>query len=264
MDQSSGRMSSDSSVGWRLATVRKTAAYLAALVAATGILSLVLASPLLLRELGRIRGIDWTRLSNVGQTYGAASAILSAVALIGISLSLMVQARQARAERIRVVRERHMELLRIILDNPEIYASVIGVRTPSKVDDSRRFVFSTMWMNYSRLGYQMGVINQHVLREEILRGAFRGKPMRDWWAVAGKYWSPETEPDRRSRQFVRIASEEYRRAVADGPPNVRASEVSSPEMMTPQSVRKWVMPVGVAIGVAIGIAMGSRRRYRDP
>src|SRR5215471_21034949 len=87
---------SSRSVSWSVPTIRKTAVYLTFLVITLGSLALVLISPILLRQLDRIKGIDWSLLSNIGQTYGAASAILSAVALIGISISLLVQVRQAK------------------------------------------------------------------------------------------------------------------------------------------------------------------------
>ena len=81
---------------------RFTARLLAVIAVGAGLLSLVLFSPLLLRELTHVKGIDWQQLSNVGQTYGAASAILSGIALVGVVFSLLVQARQAKTERIRV------------------------------------------------------------------------------------------------------------------------------------------------------------------
>ena len=41
--------------------------------------------PLLLRKIADIKGVNWASLANIGQTYGAASAILSAIALIVIA-----------------------------------------------------------------------------------------------------------------------------------------------------------------------------------
>src|ERR1022692_2593180 len=117
-------LTSDKSFTWRKPIIRKAAIYLVALSVIAGVLSLILVSPFLLRQLAQIKGFDWTELSNIGQTYGAASAILSAVALIGITLSLLIQARQATTERVRITRERHMELLRVILDAPEIYSPI--------------------------------------------------------------------------------------------------------------------------------------------
>jgi hypothetical protein len=257
-----GPMNPDSSAGWRIPIIRKASAYLAAVAGAAVILSLVLASPLLLRQLGHIRGIDWTRLSNVGQTYGAASAILSAVALIGISLSLVVQTRQAKAERIRIVRERHMELLRIMLDDPDLYTPVTGAQASPGVD-IRQQLFATMWMNYSRMGFQMGVLSEKGLREETLRDVFRGEPMRTWWTNARQYWMRYPDHSRPDRQFARITDEEYRKALAGGPPLVRARQDSSPEISTSQDRKSWGGPANMALGVAIGIGivLGSRRLY---
>jgi hypothetical protein len=39
---------------------------------------------------------EWERLGNIGQTYGAASAMLSVLALIGVTVSLILQARESR------------------------------------------------------------------------------------------------------------------------------------------------------------------------
>ena len=44
--------------------ISRTAIYFAAVVVTIGAVSLVLLSPLLLRQLGRFKGVDWTRLSN--------------------------------------------------------------------------------------------------------------------------------------------------------------------------------------------------------
>ena len=94
---------SGNSFRWQDLRIRNSAVYIAAFAILTVLLLLILVSPLFLRTLARAHGINWSQLSDIGQTYGAASAILSGVALVGVSLSLMVQARQAKAERIRIV-----------------------------------------------------------------------------------------------------------------------------------------------------------------
>jgi len=172
---------------------------------------IVLASPFFLRNLGHLRSADWNQLSQIGQTYGAASAILSVIALIAIAVSLLVQARQAKAERFRLVRERHFELLRMVLDSPEEYAEVIGTQNGP---DLKKFLFATMWINYARLGFQMGVLTEEVLRKDILAG-FAGAPLRLWWASARDGWLGEPRTDRRQRRFAQVVDEEYSRALAE-------------------------------------------------
>jgi hypothetical protein len=49
-------------------------------------------SPVILSRLAYADDVDWEHLSYIGRTHGAASAILSALALTGITLSLFFQA----------------------------------------------------------------------------------------------------------------------------------------------------------------------------
>jgi uncharacterized membrane protein len=60
---------------------------------------LVVASPMALRAFDHGRQVDWSRLSDIGQTYGAVSAIVAAVALLGVTVSLVIQGREAKAAR---------------------------------------------------------------------------------------------------------------------------------------------------------------------
>ena len=244
----------------RKAIIRKVAIYLVALFAIAGVLSLILVSPLLLRQLAQIKGIDWTELSNIGQTYGAASAILSAVALIGITLSLMVQARQARIERVRITRERHMELLRIILDAPEVYSPIIGVEAARSGTDTRRFLFCTMWVNYARMGFEAGVLTEELLHDDIFAPAFKSEPMRKWWTRARKYWSGNLIQGRKDRKFVQIIDEEYRKAEKEGPAIVPSAEDGAPYIVTTKASKRYNTLTGTVLGVTLGIIIGSRLR----
>ena len=243
---------------------RRVAFYITVIAVAICGLSLVLISPLLLTWVGRVNGIDWTRLSYIGQTYGATSAILSAVALLGVSLSLLVQARQARTERIRIVRDRHMDLLRLVLEEPDIYYPVIGAQKRSALAN-RRHLFATMWMNYARTGYQMKIFSEEDLRQDILGPAFEGEPARMWWCNARRYWDYLAKSDRPERKFIEIMDDEYRKALKAGPPVMlhekdRSGDDNRTAMLAASDRRGFVC--GAIVGVVIGIAFGSRKRLR--
>jgi hypothetical protein len=220
------------------------------------LLGLIAVSPVFLNQIGRIRGTDWQRLSNIGQAYGGASAILAGIALVGIASSLIIQVRQARADRVRLVREQHNELLRIVLGNPRVYAPALGTRTPSTPDEVRQFLFTTMSMNASLVGYEMGIITKQSLIEEILPSAFATEPVRRWWNVAGRYWSAQGGMTRRERQFMRILNDQYDKAI-DRPPIRRV--IKDPPVGTPNTgeVPKWTIPVSAIVGVGIGILLRS-------
>lgn len=98
---------------------------------ATRLLLTVSAVPVLIIAIGLIGvspfGLDlftggtghWERLSFIGQTYGAASALLAVLALIGVSLSLAFQARESRATREQAFRAANTEMLKMAMDDPE-------------------------------------------------------------------------------------------------------------------------------------------------
>lgn len=250
---------SGSSHSQRKLVFHKAAVYLSAALITAGALGLILVSPLLLRTLTHIKGIDWNELSNIGQTYGAASAILSGIALLGITLSLFVQARQARTERIRITRERHTELLRLVLEAPDVYGPVIGFKPQSTIAD-RRLLFCTMWVNYARIGFQMGVLTEETLHDDIFGPAFTNDPMRKWWVAVRKYWSGNLIQGNKDRRFVRIIDEEYHKALTTGPAATLDIKNTQPDAPTRAHQKKGDMLAGAALGVAIGILLGSRLR----
>lgn len=97
---------------------RKVSGVAVLLLAGVGVLALVAASPLALKSLGSIRGLNWVQLSYIGQTYGAASALLTGLALIGVSSSIILQARAVNASREQSSREHHARLVEMALKDP--------------------------------------------------------------------------------------------------------------------------------------------------
>ena len=81
-------------------------------------LALVTASPLALRSLANLHQFDWPRLSNVGQTYGAISAMLVVIGLSGVAVTVFLQVRESRHTRVQAARTRHYDLMRMALDDP--------------------------------------------------------------------------------------------------------------------------------------------------
>ena len=238
----------------------KTVIYFTALVVAAGAVSLVLLSPLILRQFGHIKGIDWAELSNVGQTYGAASAILAAVALLGVSLSLLMQARQARTEQFRITHERHMELLQIILNDPDVYYPVTNGQKLSTIDTKRQ-MFANMWVHYAQVGFIMGILSEEDVRSDILQPAFEGEPLRKWWADVRKGLEGRAVGGRRDRKFIQLVDEEYRKAVSEGSSTAPGVQDISPDAEMDKSAisRRQDILNGAILGLIIGIALGSHR-----
>ena len=132
--------------------------------------------------MGGLGGVDWAKLSNIGQTYGAASAVLSALAVGGVAISLFLQANQGRANQVQMVREYQRELVRMLLDDPDLYLpcwrpyDLPGLDINAK----RQNLFSMLRMNYrfttslaQHLPVPCEAANQQAAMPMIVRGRQR-------------------------------------------------------------------------------------------
>src|SRR6266508_4512958 len=84
---------------------------------------------------------DLAKLANIGETYGAATAILSATALVVVCASLLVQHRQFKIMLKSIQRERIRETVKIAMDNPQ-YAQCWGARVAPQHVDERLFYYA--------------------------------------------------------------------------------------------------------------------------
>jgi hypothetical protein len=233
----------------------------------------VLLSPLLLSRIDALGDADWSRLSEIGQTYGAASAILALVALGGVTASLFLQARETKAANIQTVRQFHFELTRMELDNIELYLPCWGPLNVSTIQGKQRILYTNQVMNYLRMAYEIGAFTERSFRG-VLRNMFEGEVGRNYWMSAQDSWA-EIVDSRQLRRFIQVVNEEYQKAVAKGPPvpvgsindTVRKSTDLQPSFRVPKARRgkeAWRFPAGTLVGFASGLAIGEllRRRRR--
>src|SRR4051794_23078917 len=87
--------------------------------------------------------LDRGRLSDVGQAYGGVSAVLSALAFCAIAASLLLQFQQTRSASIAAARERHFELVRLAIDDPDLLFLAERRRLG---DDARLVARSNLWV----------------------------------------------------------------------------------------------------------------------
>ncbi|WP_306208417.1 DUF6082 family protein [Actinoplanes sp. RD1] len=188
------------------AVARMTIRLLLSAAGAVAGFAAVLWSPvLLLKVLGD--GLPWSDLSDIGQAYGGASAVVSAIALTGVAASLTIQIRQTRQEQLNTDRQRHFDLLKLAMDDPELFEAVDGegVTTPR----DRKKVYANLWMVYWLSLWELGDLPEAELRNHISR-MFRNSISRDWWSDRQATWI--TPRNRRHRRFVALVTEEWRTA----------------------------------------------------
>ncbi|MEU7880084.1 DUF6082 family protein [Microbispora bryophytorum] len=196
---------------------------------------LVVSSPLFLDVLKGKRN-DWMLLSDIGQTYGVASAVLAVFALIGVSFSLILQAREAKAAREQALRALHGDLMKMAMDDP-LYRACWGQFFSAEEEDSQKaHMYVNMIINHWLLMWELRAITETHLRE-ISRTVLEGPIGRKFWHDVRALRISSTGTHR-ERRFNRILDAEYQEVIrrnpvaptwepparADGLPPLRAIE----------------------------------------
>lgn len=153
---------------------------------------------------------DWNQLSLIGQTYGAASALLSVLALIGIAVSLLYQARENKANREQALRSSHVELMLKAMEDPlyaNVWAPLMGT---GDFDAQREHMYVNLIVSHWEMEYGLGALSDEHLRA-IAYGVFSGEAGRRYWENA-RGLRMVASMGRRERRFHRILDEEFARA----------------------------------------------------
>jgi hypothetical protein len=174
-----------------LNVLKKTALFFSLAAASIVALALVAISPLALRQLGSLRGVSWTELSNIGQTYGAASALLTALALIGVVISMIFQIRAIKVSLSSSIRDQHTHLLEMALADP-LYFQAWGhdSRKFGGPEASRQIAYINLIVSFWESSYRLGGMQADSLRGD-LAVLFRGEAGRQFWnlaAMTGYKW----------------------------------------------------------------------------
>ncbi|CAM5715881.1 hypothetical protein SALBM135S_09758 [Streptomyces alboniger] len=199
-------------------------------------LAIITATPLLLSNLAP-SGMNWDRLSNISQTYGALSVFFSAAALIGVVLSIAHQARQIRIQNEESHRSAHRELTLLTLDDPAFLVCWEPPNTAITQERWRQLLVSNLIVSMWSSDFKLHLYDAHTMRA-ILRDYFRGEIGRAYWMNSGPLWHRMTESgsDRRLHDFVRIADETYAAAVASGPAVLPAAYFAPPPPSAPPTI----------------------------
>lgn len=177
----------------------------AVLIAAAmvGVLFLIYASPLALGWLSGDRGYDWTELSNIGQSYGATSALLSGIALLAVAFTTYSQVRESRMARREANRMMHLEIVKIGLDNPTYLRLWGGLR--ESTEQIRETAYTNLIVNYWYHQVLAGVLSNAEL-DAYLRTLFQEESGRRYWLQARDAWlSQGFTSTRAGKRFVQTA-----------------------------------------------------------
>jgi hypothetical protein len=219
----------------------------------------VLLSPILLGFIDGLTSRDWSRLSDIGQAYGAASAILSGLALIGVALSTWVQAREGRAMRVQMIRSHQFELNRYLMDTADFQAPG-WTWLPAEQEARRRTLFTVATFQYFKTGYVADVFSEVSVRSELAREVFSTEFGRAYWEMARPKWVADAASgSRRDKEFIRVIEEEYKAALSST--TIEASKSLREERESPSPSHMYSLPKLsslVAFSLGLGWVVGAR------
>ncbi|AGL14243.1 hypothetical protein L083_0733 [Actinoplanes sp. N902-109] len=218
-------------------------------------------SPLIMYKLLG-EALPWKDLADVGEAYGGASAILSAAALSGIGFSLVLQARQARQELLSFDKQRHFDLIKLALDNPEFF-EVLDTGHVQTAQD-RQKVYANLVMNYWFVMWELGEIDEAELRS-LAGNMFESAVSRKWWQLQEAAWI--TVGTHRRRRFMTVVTDERLAAERRAVHRSETDEQRPPPGRPARRPKKaWASALSIAlIGAALaGHLHRDRMAKRDP
>ena len=217
----------DGSVLRRLLTVMLAALVLVATL--TG----VLLFPLLLGRLLSPDG-DYSRISDIDQAYGVASAMISALAL---AVVVFGQYRQAHRGRLQALSEMTDELVRLAMDEP-MYRQCWGARMAPDDIDEALFYYCNRMIKSWKAAWELRDLSEAQARA-YLASFFQSEIPRLFWRQHGQ-WQMQAPSRSRHDRFVVMIIEEYLRAIHAGTP-VRPRELGQPERRAPKRPRRHLV-----------------------
>jgi len=128
--------------------------------------------------------------------------IVSIAALLAVAIFLVVQQQQARTAQMVDVRERHFELIKLMLDHPELDYNATE-RPPA--DERMTAIGMSLWVAHWNTLWHVGKLDEKALRFN-LADLFAHPDARVWWHKVGSGWS--SKGSRKERKFIDIVTQE--------------------------------------------------------
>ncbi|TDC76188.1 DUF6082 family protein [Actinomadura sp. 7K507] len=223
------------------------------------LLGLVAASPVLLYQLGEAGGVDWNKIGAIGDAYGAAATLVTAMSLLGIAVSLLLGVKDSRTNRAQAIRTFHFELIRTQLDDPDLLWANGWPRPEMRSDQERtvtrvrQHLYANQWLYFYLMQYELRVLSEENLRTLLSNEFFNGEVGRQYWVSTGSTFT--VMKGRRIKRFFRIVEEEYRHALDSGREPVPASGL--PPALAPAGRPSRLPALGAVATVVAGAAAGA-------
>jgi hypothetical protein len=163
----------------------------------------VAVSPVLLNWLGAKLLIDSNLTSQIGSSYGAVSALLSALALCVLAATSALQVRQMKISQLHAARSIQLELLRLAIDEPNFRVALGDTFAEKSEEQWRMHAYLNLWTMHFQMAYLTGAIGDEGVKAWLREELFGSKHGLDFWKTArGAYLAERTTA--RHKQFAHL------------------------------------------------------------
>ena len=181
----------------------------------------------------------------------------SALALIGVSFSVLLQLREVRFNRLEAGRTRHYELIRLAMENPS-YFDIFQFPDSASSETRQLLLGCRSCLQFWQMLWEFSDISEAELRAQA-RGLFGTRLGRDYWRSTGCI-RLQSDNTKKEREFDRTLDTIYKEAVASGPP---VNVVPSVKSKAPKERRLDPNKlIGLALTLGCGITIGRLGRAR--
>jgi hypothetical protein len=233
-------------------------------IACLAVLGIVILSPLALTSLEHLDR-NWSELSNIGQTYGVISALISSLALGGVIVSLLYQARDGRTAREQSMRAVQQQLIRMEMDDPTLMNATgapWNLAIPAVSSSIREYLYIHMWVSFWVGQYAIGEMSTQAVKTTARNELFSSQAGRSYWAAVGQRMLNTSTG--RYYHFTRLLDEEYHKLANDNVPIASPVKIShDPVEAASSHTMNLRYPALVCAALITGILAGWRLNRAD-
>lgn len=139
------------------------------------------------------------------------STIISIAVLVPVAIALFAQQRQLRAAQMVGVRERHFELIKLMLEHPQLDYNATDRES---TDPRQAAIGMSLWVAHWNTLWHIDNLDEKALRFN-LSDLFADPDARAWWQEVGRGWS--SKGSKREQRFIEIVTEECASATVKAP-----------------------------------------------
>jgi hypothetical protein len=137
------------------------------------------------------------------------ATLISSVALIGVAIGLLLQARQLRASQLQASRSLQAELVKLVIEDPSIETVIDSTTDPA---DLPKAAFLNLFIMFLRTSYELKAISKASVSFQAQR-IFAVEYPRSWWTLTRDTYMKIEAVTKREKEFAALIDSKFQDAI---------------------------------------------------